>query len=163
MRRLIRYLLATYKISCHGLQDIVSRRSAAMYPTESGSFSASEVTVRMWRIRHTLPALLLFRTMTPAFSVQYIRLSRPFLCASLRLASCLFMLHGTSPYTLSSIIIHFLQFHNMHPSFSFKTLFPLFLCNAAIHHKPCLYFSLPLPVPFFPSANIFFCPYRCLP
>ena len=185
MRRLIRYLLATYKISCHGLQDIVSRRSAAMYPTEPGSFSASEVTVRMGRIRHTLPVLWHFRTMTPAFSVQYIRLSRPFLCASLRLASCLFMLHGTSPYTLSSIIIHFLQFHNTHSSFSFKTLFPLFLCNAAIHHKPCLYFSLPLLVPsftfsdifllfrqclsyslsmsFFTPANIFFCPYRCLP
>ncbi len=91
MRRLIRYLLATYKISCHGLQDIVSRRSAAMYPTEPGSFSASEVTVRMGRIRHTLPALLLFRTMTPAFSVQYIRLSRPFYaphCASPRAFSC---------------------------------------------------------------------------
>lgn len=62
---------------CHGLQDIVSRRSAAMYPTEPGSFSASEVTVRMGRIRHTLPVLLLFRTMTPAFPTAFIRLIAP--------------------------------------------------------------------------------------
>lgn len=62
---------------CHGLQDIVSRRSAAMYPTEPSSFSASEVTVRMGRIRHTLPVLLLFRTMTPAFPTAFMRLIAP--------------------------------------------------------------------------------------
>lgn len=138
----------------------------------------------MWRIRHTLPALLLFRTMTPAFSAQYIRLSRPFLCASLRLASCLFMLHGTSPYTLSSIIIHFLPFHNTH-SFFFKYAPFLFIIRILpFHLKPysrsfyamlpyiispaciflCLYRCLPLPFPIssFYSANAFLIPFQCL-
>ena len=85
---------------CHGLQDIVSRRSAAMYPTEPGSFSASEVTVRMGRIRHTLPALWHFRTMNPAFPPAFMRLIAPRLVplhAARHIALNLVFHHNTLP------------------------------------------------------------------
>lgn len=79
---------------------MVSRCSAAMYPAESSILSASEVTVRMGRIRHTLPVLWYFRTMTPAFPPAFMRLIAPHLVplhAARHIALNLFFHHNTLP------------------------------------------------------------------
>ena len=98
--RFIIYHATAHKISPRDSENIVSRFIRYRVPTEPGSFSASEVTVRMGRIRHTLPVLWHFRTMTPAFPTAFMRLIAPRLVplhAAWHIALNLFFHHNTLP------------------------------------------------------------------